>query len=334
MRPPEFWDHKRGRDSAPLIRMALSPAASLYAWAGARRLRREIPNAVSRPVICVGNLTLGGTGKTPIARALRALLAETGLVAHVVSRGHGGRLKGPVRVDPARHSTNDVGDEPLLHALDGPAWIARDRAAGAKAAIAARAEAIILDDGFQNPGLKKDFSILVFDAETGIGNERVFPAGPLREPVAVGLARAQMVVLMEKDETRRSKPDWLAGFVGPVLHAYLSPDAPPPPGALIGFCGIGRPMRFFEGVRKAGGDLIDGVPFADHHVFSADDLKRLRRLAAAHRARLITTEKDLVRLPPSARDDIAAFPVTARFADPAPLRAALALLFARTGKAG
>lgn len=334
MRPPEFWNHKRGRDAAPLVRMLLAPAASLYTWAGARRLRRETPVAVARPVICVGNLTLGGTGKTPIARALRAMLAETGLVAHVVSRGHGGRLRGPVRVDPVRHSAADVGDEPLLHALDGPAWIARDRAAGANAAIAARAEAIILDDGFQNPGLKKDLSILVFDAEAGIGNERVFPAGPLREPLAGGLARAQMVVLLEKDADRVSRPDWLAGFAGPVLHAFLAPDAPPPAGALIGFCGIGRPARFFDSVRKAGGDLIDGVPFPDHHVFSADELKNLRQLAAAHRARLITTEKDLVRLPPVARADIAAFPVTARFADSVPMRQALAALFARDGKAG
>lgn len=321
MRPPEFWDHTTGRESAPVLRALLSPVATLYARATANRIAKTKPVQVDAPVICVGNLTLGGTGKTPITRLIRAMLLERGIVAHVLLRGHGGKLKGPTRVGLGRHTSRHVGDEALLHGRDGPTWISRDRVWGARAAIKSGAQAILMDDGFQNPGLAKDLSILVFDAAHGIGNGRVCPAGPLREPVRAGLKRADIVVLM--GAPLRTTPDYLASFEGPVLSARVEPTTPPPTGPLIGFCGIGRPHRFFDAVRAAGGDLIDGVPFADHHVFSDGEIDSLRKLANAHRARLITTEKDFVRLPGPAQEQVITFPVRARFVDDTPLRAAL-----------
>jgi tetraacyldisaccharide 4'-kinase len=322
MRPPEFWDHRSGKESAPVLRAVLSPLGALYAAIGAAKLKNAKPARAPVPVICVGNLTMGGTGKTPIVRRLRAILREMGVNAHTLSRGHGGAEQGPLLVDPARHTHADVGDEPLLHALDGPAWVARDRAAGARAAAGVGAQAILLDDGFQNGALAKDLSLLVFDATLGPGNGCVVPAGPLREPLRAGLARADMVVLMGAENEGR--PDWLAGFTKPILHAALQPSATAPSGLLFGFAGIGRPYRFFDGVRRAGGVLVDGMAFPDHHVFTPGELSMLERYAADHQARLITTEKDFARLPLAFRQHVITFPVTAIFSDENTVRAAIA----------
>lgn len=324
MRPPEFWDHAQGKESAPVLRTLLLPLGALYAAIGARKLKHARAARVAAPVICVGNLTMGGTGKTPITRRLRSILHGLGVEAHTLSRGHGGKEHGPLRVDPMRHTHEDVGDEPLLHALDGPAWIARDRVAGARAAIAAGAQAILLDDGFQNGALAKDFSLLVFDGVLGPGNGCVVPAGPLREPLKAGLSRADMVVLMGAET--QTTPDWLAGFAGPVVHASLAPSAAAPTGLLFGFAGIGRPYKFFDGIRRAGGALIDGATFPDHHVFTPDDLAMLERHAAAQQARLITTEKDFVRLPPAFRPQALTFPVEAVFSDESAVLRALSLI--------
>jgi tetraacyldisaccharide 4'-kinase len=272
---------------------------------------------------------MGGAGKTPVARALRELLAESGVEAHVLSRGHGGRQRGPLRVDRRHHTHEDVGDEPLLHAGDGPAWVSRDRVAGARAAIQAGAQALILDDGFQSPALAKDLSILVFDAEEGLGNGCVVPAGPLREPVEAGLRRADLVAVMHEGPRMAARPSWLASFQGPVVACRLQPSEPPPPGPLLAFAGIGRPQNFFKTLACAGGDVVDGAPFPDHHVFTPGDDALLDDLAQAHGAQLITTEKDFARLSLVRRQKVACFPVKARFADDAPLRAALAAIIAR-----
>ncbi len=314
MRAPDFWYREGiGREAAPVLRGLLHPLSALYAWAGARRIATTAPTRVSARVICVGNLTMGGAGKTPISRAVRALLGDG---AHTLSRGYGGRLKGPWRVSSA-DSAADVGDEPLLHAADGPAWIARDRVAGAEAAIAAGATSIILDDGFQNPSLGKDFSIVVFDAGAGVGNGRIFPAGPLREALAVGLARADAVVLVRSSEIAdRARPAYLGAYGGPVFEAWLA--APPAPaGPLLAFAGIARPEKFFDTVKAAGGALIDGASFPDHHPFLVSELEGLARHAAHLGAGLITTEKDAVRLPAAWRSKVAVLPVKARFADEA-----------------
>jgi tetraacyldisaccharide 4'-kinase len=326
MRAPEFWS--RGGRRAIALEALLAPIAFVYERVAAARVRRVRPAIVSRPVICVGNVSLGGVGKTPVARALARRFRDAGVDAHVVSRGYGGAQSGPLRVDPAVHTARDVGDEPLLHAADGPAWIARDRVAGARAAIGAGAHAIILDDGFQNPALAKDLSILVFDAAAGIGNGRVFPSGPLREPLGAALARCDLAIVMGAGET-----PWLEGFAGPVVRARLTPVNAPPAGKLVAFAGIGAPEKFFATLRAAGAQVDEEAPFPDHHVFTTADQKFLDRLASERDARLITTEKDFARLPAPWRAHVATLNVAATFDDDARIDAALAPSLARAREA-
>lgn len=325
MRGPAFWYARHGREAAPLARALLAPLALLYREAGRMRLRRARPQSAPAPVICVGNVTLGGAGKTPVVRAILARLRARGVEAHALSRGHGGSLAGPLRVDAAAHSYREVGDEPLLLAQGGAAWIARDRAAGARAAAAGGAQVIVMDDGFQNPSLRKDLSILVIDAEKPYGNGRVFPAGPLREPLRDALARADAVLLMapQADYTPDMRQLGLRDFSGPVLTAWLEPAAAPPSGSLVAFAGIGRPEKFFDTLRAAGGDVVEEGMFPDHHPYAERDLDWLARAAQARGARLVTTEKDHVRLPDPIRARTAAFAVEARFGDEAALEALL-----------
>jgi tetraacyldisaccharide 4'-kinase len=240
----------------------------------------------------------------------------------VLARGHGGRLRGPALVDRIAHGAADVGDEPLLHARDGATWIARDRLAGAQAAVAAGAQAILMDDGFQNPALAKDLSLLVVDARQGFGNGAVLPAGPLREPVAQALKRAQAIILMGADS---DGVDQRFGAL-PVLRAHIEAQGAPV-GPLVAFAGIAQPQKFFDALAERGGEVLDAVPFDDHHPYKERDLDFLGKLAADHRARLVTTEKDHVRLPPDARSAILTLPVVARFADLSALDALLDPLF-------
>lgn len=318
MRPPAFWQDDAGRSSGALTRALLSPLGALYAWGTARRLRTTTPEKVDIPVICVGNLTLGGTGKTPVTRALLGLLEDAGHRPAALSRGWKGKLKGPVRVDPESHTAHDVGDEPLLLARNHTAWISKDRPAGARAIAACGADILVMDDGHQNPSLHKDFSLVVVDGETGWGVEKVFPAGPLREPVESGLERADAVIVMMPDAD--SEPHYarlkLDDLEIPVLRAWLEPAGPPPAGPLLAFAGIGRPQKFYDALAAAGGEIAETASFPDHHAFDPRELARLADLAEAYRATLVTTEKDWVRLPSEWRAKIPAWPVTARFASP------------------
>jgi tetraacyldisaccharide 4'-kinase len=329
MRPPEFWKADvGGRDAAPMLRALLTPVSWAYAWSVERRLRQTAPWQAPIPVVCVGNLTLGGAGKTPVSRAIRATL---GANAHTLSRGYGGRLRGPLRVS-ADMSATEVGDEPLLHAHDGPAWIARDRFAGARAIVAAGGRAIIMDDGFQNPSLEKSLSLLVFDPVYGVGNGCVFPAGPLRERLTSGLARADAIVFLYNiagTEDHEEAPAWLESFAGPILRARLAPAAAPPQGPLVAFAGLARPEKFFDTLTAIGGELTDAIPFPDHHPYSEDDLDMLAQLADERGAKLITTEKDAARLSPEWRAKIATLPVSAAFDDAAAFDALLAPIRAR-----
>jgi tetraacyldisaccharide 4'-kinase len=323
MRPPEFWSaDAEGRDRVTLLRAALTPLSWAYAWLGARRIRTTLPRNAPVPVICVGNLTLGGAGKTPLTRAIRAKL---GAGAHTLSRGYGGRVAGPLRVTPDMNA-GEVGDEPLLHAADGPAWISRDRVAGALAAANAGARALIMDDGFQNPRLAKDLSIVAVDGGFGVGNGAVFPAGPLRERLADGLARADAIIILGGDGER---PDWLADFEKPVLRATLAPTAALPPGPLVAFAGLARPEKFFDTLTGLGAQLQETVPYGDHHPYSQDDLDFLDQLGRERGAVLITTEKDAARLSPDWRARVAVLPVAAQFAEEAQLDALLAPILAR-----
>ncbi|MBL8549222.1 MAG: tetraacyldisaccharide 4'-kinase [Hyphomonadaceae bacterium] len=324
MQPPHFWSgDAAGRDAAPLLQALLAPLGAVYGWGAAARRAWTRPAPIPIPIVCIGNLTLGGAGKTPVARAIRRKLGEG---AHVLSRGYGGAARGPLRV-AADASFREVGDEPLLHAGDGPAWIARDRVAGAEAAVAGGARALILDDGFQNPTLKPDLSIIVIDAEAGLGNRRVFPAGPLRERAADGLKRADAILLQAG--SRAAAESATFPFDGPVLRGWLAPKAPAPSGPLVAFAGIARPRKFFDALRAAGADVQEEIPYPDHHVFDESELAWLATLAQERGARLVTTEKDHVRLDARRRGEIAAWPVEARFLDEAALDALLAPVRAR-----
>ncbi len=316
MRPPVFWDHQHGRASAPLLRTLLAPLSALVVAAGRWRWRYTVPEKATVPVICIGNVTLGGTGKTPLALALAALLQAQGHRPVFLSRGHGGRAKGPLVVDPRHHTARDVGDEALLLAAAAPAIVARDRIAGARLAAAQGASVIIMDDGFQNPSLHKDVSLLVMDSRAGLGNGRVFPAGPLREPLADALHRADALVAMGTGVLPFST-------ALPVLRAHLRHEQPPPKGPLFAFAGIGRPQKFFDALQEAGGQMLQAMTFADHHRYSARELRRLRAWAKAQDARLVTTEKDFARLPEDWRAGITAWPVQAVLDDPQGLLALL-----------
>lgn len=327
MRAPDFW-YPRPHDKAPpLAARLLAPFACLYDHVGRLRAQRVTPHRVSVPVVCIGNLTAGGTGKTPAALALAAALAARGLKPVFLTRGYGGLEKGPLLVDPARHSAGDVGDEPLLLARAHKTIVARDRARGAEAAIEAGATAIVMDDGFQNPMLAKDLSLIAIDSEIGFGNGRVIPAGPLREPVARGLARADAVVLLGP----HAPPAGLAGFARPVLRARFQPDAETAQKLrgrmVLAFAGIGRPAKFFDSLSAVGVTLAGAVSFADHHPFSNAEVAALK--ARAGSALLVTTEKDYIRLRPDQRVGITTFPVRVVFEDEAQLGALLDRLSAR-----
>jgi tetraacyldisaccharide 4'-kinase len=280
-------------------------------------------------VVCVGGLTVGGAGKTPIAREIARRLAAGR--PHLVSRGYGGRLAGPVRVDPERHSAAEVGDEPLMLARDFPVWVARDRAAGARAAAQAGAGAIVLDDGHQNPSVTKTLSLVAVDGETRgewpFGDGRVFPAGPLREPLKAGLARADGVVVLLPDDLEAPDPGLLDALAGKiVLTAHLRPAAPPPAGPQMGFAGIAKPWKVERALRAAGCELADFAPLPDHAPYDEALLRRLAERAELFCAGLVTTEKDWVRLPPAWRARVSAWPVRAVFDDEAALDALLARL--------
>ncbi len=331
MRPPEFWHRKERGDPAAL----LAPLGCAFAIAGQLYRRLARPYRTPCPVLCVGNLVAGGAGKTPVALALGAWATKAGIAVHFLSRGYGGRETGPLRVDPARHGADDVGDEPLLLAAAGPTWIARNRAAGAAAAAAAGAELIVMDDGFQNPSLAQDLGLVVIDAGYGFGNGRVIPAGPLRETLADGLARAGAVVILDPDDPAidetTSLPDLLFSLPDdlPVLRAALVPG--PEIEALRGtavaaFAGIGRPAKFFSMLERYGCQVVRRRAFPDHHHFRSDDIAMVLAAAEAADAVPVTTEKDIVRLghlDPEIRERFAVIPVTTRWDDPAALESLL-----------
>ena len=318
MKTPAFWYRPPG-----LASTLLAPLGALYGLAGRRRIAGTVPRKVGVPVVCVGNLVAGGAGKTPVGLALIAALQARGVVVHALTRGHGGREAGPLAVDPRRHTAADVGDEALLLAGAAPCWVARDRLAGAERAVAAGAGAIVMDDGFQNPALHKELSIIVADGAVGFGNGRLVPAGPLRERVADGLSRADALVVLGED---RHGVAVLAGGL-PVLEARLEPD-PEAASLLAGrdvlaFAGIGRPEKFFATLEALGARIAERVPFADHHPYRPAEVAALIDRAAGLGALPVTTAKDAVRLPPELRTKVAVLPVSVRWTDDSALAALL-----------
>lgn len=317
MRSPGFWSDK------PSVAAALlSPIAAFYAGTTARRMARPGQH-LSLPVICCGNATAGGAGKTTVALDLGERLKARGLAAHFLLRGYGGKLKGPARVDLASHDSRAVGDEALLLAAIAPTWVSADRAAGGAAAQVAGAQAIIMDDGLQNPTLEKTLSLLIIDGSYGFGNGRVIPSGPLREPVFAAAARCQAAVLIGEDETGAlaQLPPEL-----PVLRARLVPG--PEAAVLAGkpvvaFCGIANPRKFFTTLQEAGAVLAARHPFADHYPFDDQEIRDILAEAEKLRATPVTTRKDIVRIPPALRTGIQVVSIALAWDDPAAIDALL-----------
>jgi len=315
MRAPDFW---RKRTAAARL---LAPLGTLYGLSVAFKARFAKPFDPGLPVICVGNLTAGGSGKTPIAIAIADMLRVKGHRPYFLTRGYGGSERGPALASRG-HSAAVMGDEALLLARTAPTIVARDRAAGAKLAKEKGATVLVMDDGHQNFSLRKTLSLVMVDAETGFGNGFQIPAGPLREPVGRGLARADAVVLVgsERSEDGRAAKraqdgtPGLEGFHGPVLCARLKAETEGLAGKpVFAFAGIGRPEKFVASLQETDAEVRGSCFFADHHPYSEDEIIQLK--AVAGDALLVTTEKDFVRLSTEQRQGIKVLKIAARFDD-------------------
>lgn len=307
MKAPPFWY----KQSATAAAQLLSPIAQLYRLASYVRRWGANPYRAKIPVICIGNIVAGGAGKTPVALTLAEMLLKGGNNPIFVTRGYGGQERGPLRVDLARHTAHDVGDEALLLARVAPVWVGQDRAAAIRAAES-QGSHIILDDGLQNPHVKPDLTFLVIDGETGLGNGKIIPAGPLRETFNDVIRRITAVIMIGKHDEQKL----MSRIRCPILRANWQPNLPPHfpvTERFFAFAGIGRPLKFYETCRQSGLTLIDTEDFADHYMFTVKDLKRLQKKAEGYHAKLLTTEKDWVRLPPEWQKTITALPVNLVF---------------------
>ena len=323
MREPGFWHRP-----SSFVSLLLLPLGALYGAVAARRLQREGFDA-GIPVLCVGNYHVGGAGKTPMVLALTSMLRDLGETPVVLSRGYGGRLHGPVRVDPDRHAAADIGDEPLMMARTVPVVVARDRISGVALARSQGASVILMDDGFQNPAIAKDASLIVIDGDRGLGNGLVFPAGPLRAPLPPQLARTDALIVVGDGTAAASVATAIAAQGKPVLLAHLRADdasvASLRGKRVLAFAGIGDPLRFFRTLRASGIEIVRERAFADHHLYAQAEIEALIAEAKPDALTLVTTEKDLARLRSGGRlasyaQEIVPFAVTLEFDDAAKLR--------------
>ena len=323
MRAPEWWTAP-GRGPWPRL---LTPLAWTWGLGARARVRARRPWRAPIGVVCVGNLTAGGAGKTPVAISLGARLTARGARAAFLAHGYGGSAPGPLLVDSRIHGAADVGDEALILARVLPTWVARDRRLGVRAAAVTGASVIVMDDGFQDPSVAKDLSVVVVDGRFGFGNGRLIPAGPLRERPADGLRRADAAIVVEPDETgAEERIQALTGTRLPVVLCRRRPDASAAQLAgadVVAFAGIGRPEGFFATLREMGCCVRAGHAFPDHHAYGAGELERLRGDARSRGAVLVTTAKDAARLGPEARRGIEVLTITLEWRDEAALDALL-----------
>lgn len=293
MAEPSFWHHKMH----PLA-LALTPLSWLYRGLEAANRRFSQPQHPGKPLICVGNLTAGGAGKTPTTRLLAAYFAAQGARPAVLSRGYGGRAKGPLRVDPERHDAAETGDEPLMLAADLPVYIGADRLASLRAGVADGHDMFIKDDGFQNPSLQHGFNLIVVDGASGLGNGRLLPAGPLRQPVATALQRTDALLVLgaPTHASLAALTAQCAAHATPVFHGELAAQKPTTNGPVLAYCGIAKPEKFAQSLAASGLDMVDMRDFGDHHMFTEAEAEALLAAAADNNVTLITTEKDMARL--------------------------------------
>lgn len=320
MRAPAFWQRVPPH---PIARL-LKPLAAIYGAFAGWRMGRVLERS-ALPVICIGNFTVGGTGKTPLALAVASLLVREDERPVFLTRGHGGSLRGPVVIDPALHDHREAGDEPLLLARAAQVVVSGDRPAGANLAGLTGATAIVMDDGFQNPALDKDLSLILVDGAVGVMNGLCLPAGPLRAPLARQWEYVDALVVMGEGAPGEALAEEARARGLPVFAASLDPDPETVErlrgGRYLAFAGIGRPAKFFDTLAQAGLEVAETRAFPDHHVYRDQDIAALRARASRDGLRLITTEKDAVRL--GAQEDIAVLPVTAQIADAPALRTLL-----------
>jgi len=312
MKAPDFWF----RDRPSWLSVMLRPFSWLYAFGHFLHVQFVKPYRSSLPVICIGNLVVGGSGKTPTALAVMEHIQNTQLFDKPVflTRGYGGSFEGPILIDPKVHDASMAGDEALLLARKAPVIVSRDRKAGAKLAEQNGFDVILMDDGLQNPSLYKDLRLIVIDGGTGFGNGLTLPAGPLREEIESGLANSDAVLVIGED---KKNVQALVPQETSILNASIESETGPLKDTpYLAFCGLGRPEKFFATLRNLGVNLVDCVSYPDHHAYNQDDLDQLHERAGAVQARLITTEKDAVKLAQfKGYEDVAVLPIHLRWHD-------------------
>ena len=299
LHPPSWWQNETGH----ILPKYLNPLGQLYGQVVKARFRYTTPYQSKIPVICIGNFTLGGTGKTPIAIKFADILQELGWQPSFLSRGYKGKISGPVLVDPQYHNAVDVGDEPMLLAEHAPTIIAKKRVDGIWLIEQRSSNIVIMDDGFQNPTIRKNLSFIALDSATALGNGRIFPAGPLRAPLEFQLAKADAIILTGTSNSNKARITeqlhQLYRYKKPILRGRLAPSEDTTwlnEKPILAYAGIGRPEKLFQSLEQAGGKVIRRIPFPDHHKFTAKDANHLTRLALADDLQLVTTQKDFIRI--------------------------------------
>lgn len=301
LRSPKFWSEK---DSA--IVKILKPISRLYSFISSTRLNNVTPEKAAVPVICVGNVVLGGAGKTPTVELVCEILKEGGFIPHILTAGYGGYLKNVVRVDANLHSYLQVGDEALLSATVAPTWVGKNRVNSGKAAILAGANILVMDDGFQNNSIEKDFKILVVDSCQEFGNEHLFPAGPLRESIESGVKKSDVVLIIgEKNENLENKIKQFRSSI-PISYAKMEvvSSIEVDNNKVVGFCGLGYPDKFKKTLINCGYEIMDFIAFSDHHPYTITEIQKLIKGAANVGATLVTTMKDYVKIPEVFKKDM------------------------------